>query len=137
MTAIHRMQVLEQRAGKILLNRGYRPVIVSHFVRSSRYIAFNLTARRKREDGTIDTVMVKLKISLHPIASLTEAEVFCRDEVGSVKKFFNRVPAEEHPSRFEVWFSIPREGFQQFEITRDGIREILSPGEAPHMERAV
>ena len=94
MTAIRRMQVLEQRAGKILLNRGYKPAIVSHFVRSSRYIAFNLTARKELEDGVIDTVMVKLKISLHPITSLAEAAIFCHDELGSVKKFFDHIPPD-------------------------------------------
>ena len=129
MTAVRRMQVLEQRAGKILLNAGYEPVIVSGFVRSSRYIAFNLTARKKLDGGTIDTVMVKLKISLHPITSLVEAAIFCRDEIASVKKFFNQVPPDVKPSRFEVWVSIPLDGFQQFEITREGIREIRLPGE--------
>ena len=127
MTAVRRMQVLEQRAGKILLDLSYEPMIVSNFVRSSRYIAFNLTASKKLDDGTIDTVLVKLKISLHPIASLAEAAVFCRDEIRNVKKFFDQVSPDEKPSRFEVWISVPRDGFQQFEITRDGIREIRSP----------
>ena len=78
----------------MLLNAGYEPVIVSGFVRSSRYIAFNLTARKKLDNGTIDTVMVKMKISLHPITSLAEAAIFCRDEIASVKKFFNQVPPD-------------------------------------------
>jgi hypothetical protein len=126
MTAIRRMRVLEQQAGKILLDMGYEPVIVSNFVRSSRYIAFNLTARKRPGDGTPDTVMVKLKISLHPIASLTGAAVFCRDEILSVRKFFDKVTPDEEPSRFEVWVSVPRDGFQRFEITREGILEIRS-----------
>jgi len=124
MTAIRRMQVLEQRAGKILQNRGYKPVIVSNFIRSSRYIAFNLNASRKREDGSIDTLLVKLKVSLHPMTSLTEAAIFCQDEIRSVKKFFDRMPVKERPSKFEVWLAIPLDGFQQFEITCDGIRKI-------------
>jgi len=126
MTAIRRMRVLEQQAGKILIDMGYEPVIVSNFVRSSRYIAFNLTAQKKLDDGTLDTVMVKLKISLHLIASLTEAAGFCRDEILSAKKFFDKVTKNEEPSRFEVWVSIPRDGFQRFEITREGILEIRS-----------
>ena len=134
MTAIRRMQALERRAGKILLNQGYEPVIVSNFVRSSRYIAFNLTARKVLDNGTIDTILVKLKISLHPVESLAEAAVFCQDEIGRVKKFFDHVPPDEPPSRFEVWLSIPLNGFQQFEITRDGIREIPSSGN-PGKER--
>jgi len=137
MTAIRRMHVLEQRAGKILLDRGYKLAIVSHFVRSSRYIAFNLTARKELDNRIIDTVMVKLKISLHPIASLAEAAVFCHDEIGSVKKFFDHVPMDEQPSRFEVWLAIPWDRFQQYEITRDGIRELPSSMEqAPGKERA-
>ena len=108
---------------------------MSDFVRNSRYIAFHLTANKKLDDGTIDSVMVKLKISLHPIESLEEAAVFCRDEIASVKKFFERLPPDEKPSRFEVWFSIPLNGFQQFEITRQGIREIRSPGDRTSFTR--
>ncbi|WP_321504569.1 hypothetical protein [uncultured Methanoregula sp.] len=126
MTAVRRMQVLEQRAGKMLVDRGYTSVIVSHFVRSSRYIAFNLTARREQEDGTVNTVMVKLKISLHRVASLAEAAVFCQDEIGSVKKFLDRLSPDGQSLRFEVWLAIPLNGFQQFEITRNGIREVAA-----------
>ena len=128
MTAVHRIQTLEQLAGNILLDLGYEPVIVSDLVRNSRYIPYNLTARKVLDDGTIDNVMVKLKIALHPLASLVEAEEFCRDEMGRMKKFFAQLPPGLRPSRFEVWISIPSNQFQQFEITREGIREILSPG---------
>ncbi|MFA4877035.1 MAG: hypothetical protein WC586_06445 [Methanoregula sp.] len=129
MTAIRRMQALEQRAGKILLNRGYKPVIVSHFVRSSRYIGFNLTARRTGEDGTVDTVMIKLKISLHPLVSPAEAAHFCRDEIACVQKFSDR--AQKEKLRFEVWVAIPLDGFQQFEITRDGIHDVTVAERGP------
>ncbi|MDP2797981.1 MAG: hypothetical protein Q8N94_10805 [Methanoregula sp.] len=128
MTAVHRKHVLEQQAGNILLNNGYEPLIVSD-TRSSRYIAFNLMASKELDDGTVDVVMVKLKISLHPITSLAEAAVFCRDEIRCAKKFFDQMAAEANPSRFEVWFSIPLNKFQTFEITRNGIVEILSPDE--------
>jgi len=129
MTAVHRIQTLEQLAGNILLDLGYKPVIVSDLVRNFRYIPYNLTARKVLDDGTIDNVMVKLKIALHPLASLAEAEEFCRDEMGQMKKFFAQLPPGLRPSRFEVWISIPSNQFQQFEITRDGIREIVSIGE--------
>ncbi|MFA5413919.1 MAG: hypothetical protein WC295_00380 [Methanoregula sp.] len=129
MTAVHRIQTLEQLAGNILLDLGYEPVIVSDLVRNSRYIPYNLTARKVLDDGTIDNVMVKLKISLHPLASVKEAEEFCRDEMGRMKNFFAQLPSGLRPSRFEVWISIPSNQFQQFEITREGIREILSTGE--------
>ncbi len=124
MTAVHRMSTLEQQAGNILLDLGYEPVIVSDLVRNSRYIPYHLTARKVLDDGTIDNVMVKLKIALHPLASLIEAEEFCRDEMRRMKKFFAQLPPGLRPSRFEVWISIPSNRFQQFEITRDGIREI-------------
>ena len=129
MTAVHRMQTLEQQAGNILLKMGYDPMIVSDLVRNSHYIPYNLTARKELDDGTIDTVMVKLKVSLHPIRSLEEAAFFCRDEMGRMKRFFAQAPAGMKVSRFEVWISIPPWQFQQFEIRRDGIREILSPDE--------
>jgi hypothetical protein len=129
MTAVHRMSVLEQQAGNILLDLGYEPVIVSDLVRNSRYVPYHLTARKEMDDGSIDNVMVKLKIALHPLASLIEAEEFCRDEMGRMKKFFAQFPPGLRPSRFEVWISIPSDRFQQFEITKDGIREILSPNE--------
>jgi len=126
MTAVHRLQVLEQQAGQILRNMGYEPLIMGD-LGSGRHNPFNLIARKEFDDGTFDGVMVKLKICLHPIASLTEAAVFCRDEIRCVKKFFDQVPAEVIPPRFEVWVSIPSNKFQQFEITRDDIREIFAP----------
>ncbi len=129
MTAFHRMQTLEQQAGNILLKLGYDPVIVTDLVRTSRYIPYNLAARKEMDNGTIDNVMVKLKVSLHPIQSLEEAAFFCRDEIGRMKKFFAQAPAGMKVSRFEVWVSIPSNQFQQFEIGRDGIREILAPDE--------
>ena len=129
MTAVHRMQMLEQQAGTILLRLGYTPVIVSDLNRNSRYIPYNLTARKVMGDGMIDNVMVKLKISLCPIRSLEEAAVFCRDEMGRMKRFFAQAPAGMSVSRFEVWVSIPSNQFQQFEIRQDGIRELLAPGE--------
>ena len=129
MTAVHRMQMLEQQAGNILLRLGYTPVIVSDRNRNSRYIPYNLIARKVTGNGMIDNVIVKLKISLCPIRSLEEAAVFCRDELGRMKRFFAQAPAGMSVSRFEVWVSIPSNQFQQFEIRRDGIREILAPGE--------
>lgn len=133
MTAIRRMEWLEQQAGNILLNMGYDPMIVTDLVRNSRYIPYNLTARKELNDGTIDNVMVKLKVSLHPIWSLEEAAFFCREEMGRMKKFFAQAPAGMKVSRFEVWVSIPSDRFQQFEIRRDGIFEILSPDEKTGM----
>ena len=129
MSTVHRFHVLEQQAGNILLSLGYEPMIVSDIVRTSRYIPYNLTARKELDDGTIDNVMVKLKISLRPLVSLSDAEEFCRDEIGRMKKFFLQLPSGLLASRFEVWISIPSRQFQQFEITRDGIREILCRGE--------
>jgi hypothetical protein len=129
MSAVHRFHVLEQQAGNILLQLGYEPMIVSDLVRTSRYIPYNLTARKELDDGTIDNVMVKLKISLRPLVSLSDAEEFCRDEIGRMKKFFLQLPSGLRASRFEVWISIPSRQFQQFEITRDGIREILCRGQ--------
>ena len=129
MTAVKRMHVLEQQAAELLTKLGYTPVIVSSFARSCRYIAFHMTADKKLADGTVDSMMVKLKISLHPIVSLGEAATFCRDEIASVKKFFAQLPSDEKRIRFEVWVSIPLNRFQYFEITREGIREIRSPGD--------
>ena len=129
MSAVHRFHVLEQQAGNILLQLGYEPMIVSDLVRTSRYIPYNLTARKELDDGTIDNVMVKLKISLRPLVSLSDAEEFCRDDMGRMKKFFLQLPSGLLASRFEVWISIPSRQFQQFEITRDGIREILCRGQ--------
>ena len=134
MTAVRRMQALEQQAGTILLNFGYEPFIMSNCVQRSRYIPCNLTARKELDDGTIDIVMVKVKISLHPIPSIDVAAIFYRDEIKCVKKFFDQAPAEIKSSWFEVWVSIPSNKFQIFEITRDGIREILSAEELSQQE---
>ena len=134
MTAVRRLQILEQQAGKILLNLGYEPVIISDCIWRSRYVPYNLTARKELDDGTNDFVMVKLKISLHPFISPDEAAFFCRDETGWLKKFTDKVPVKEPHPRFEVWISIPTNKFQIFEITRDGIREILSAEELSRQE---
>jgi len=129
MSAARRREALEQEAGDLLKDLGYEPVIVSSFVRTSRYIAFHLTARKWLDDGSVDSLMVKLKVSLHPIETLTEAAEFCREEIAGMKKFFAQIPPDEKYVRFEVWISIPLNGFQQFEITREGIREIRSPAD--------
>jgi hypothetical protein len=135
MSAVRRLRILEQQAGELLTKLGYKPVIVSSFARSSRYIAFHMTADKRLGDGTVDSMMVKLRISLHPIESLAEAAAFCREEIVSVKKFFAQVPPDKKQTRFEVWVSIPLNGFQHFEITREGICEIRSPGDRPSRAR--
>ena len=128
MTAVHRMHVLEQQAGNILLNNGYEPLITTN-IPIFRYITFNLMAGKELDGRTFDVVMVKLKISLHAIQSLDEAAILCREEIRCAKKFYDPVPADVKFARFEVWFSIPSNKFQTFEITRNGIQEILSPDE--------
>jgi len=129
MTAVHSMRELEREARTVLRAQGYVTVMVSDCFRYSRYMAFNLTARKERDDGTVDIMMVKLKISLHPLASLNEAAVFCWDEIRRMKKFFNQVLPGVRCSRFEIWISSSVNTFQRFEITRNGIHEILSPDE--------
>ena len=128
MTAVRRKHVLEQKAGNILLNMGYEPYITTN-IPIFRYLTFNLIAAKTLEDGAFDVVMVKLKISLHAIRSLDEAAILCREEIRCVKKFFDLVPDNGITGRFEVWFSIPSNKFQTFEITRNGIQEILSSDE--------
>jgi len=131
MTAPRRIEALEQEAGDLLKKLGYEPVIVSSFVRTCRYVAFHLTAHKKLDDGSVDSMMVKLKVSLHPLETLTEAAEFCREEIASMEKFFTQSSQEKIDGRFEVWISLPLNGFQHFEITRDGIREIRSPADRP------
>ncbi len=128
MTAVHRMHVLEQQAGNILLNNGYEPLTTTN-IPIFRYITFNLMAGKKLDDGTFDVVMVKLKISLHAIQSLDEAAILCREDIRCMKKICDPVPADVKFARFEVWFSIPSNKFQTYEITRNGIQEILSHDE--------
>lgn len=131
MSAARRIEALEQEAGDLLRRLGYEPVIVSGFVRTCRYIAFHLAAHKKLDDGSVDSIMVKLKVSLHPIETLTEAAEFCREEIAGMKKFFAQIPPEGSDGRFEVWISVPLNRFQHFEITREGIREIRSPADRP------
>jgi len=134
MTAIRRMPVLEQEAGSILRNRGYEPVIMGKYIRSSRHIPSNLIAHKELDDGTIDSVIVTLKISLHPITSPDEAMIFCREELKCMKKISHQVPADVNHTRLEVWISIPSNTFLIFEITRDGIREVLLAEELSRQE---
>jgi len=123
------MQALEKQAAKVLVDLGYETVIVSTFVRNCRYIAFNLAASRRCSNGTLESLMVKIRISLHPIRSLAEAAVFCRDEIAYAKRYFTRKTPGERPSGFEVWVAVPVSSrFQQFRIASDGIYEIRPDG---------
>lgn len=123
------MQALEKQAAKVLVDHGYETVIVSTFVRSCRYIAFNLAASRRCSNGTLEYLMVKIRISLHPIRTLAEAAIFCRDEIAYAKQYFTRKTPGEKPSGFEVWVAVSvSSGFQQFRITSDGIYEIRPDG---------
>ena len=127
MKVVRRMRALETQAAKILVERGYEPVIVSTFVRSCRYIAFNLAACRRGGNGIPDSLVVKIRISLHPIGTLSEAAEFCHDEIKNARRFFTKKVSEEKHSRFEVWIAVPKKsGFQQFGITPRGMYEIRS-----------
>jgi len=125
MSAVRRLAALECDAGNLLKERGYDIAIVSAPFCKSRYIPYNIMAHRVRENGSSDKVLVKLKVALHKL-DLREAEVFCRDEIAQRKGFFAQLPPALEPARFEVWVSIPSDRVQQFEIGRDGIREISS-----------
>lgn len=128
MTAMHRMGVLEREAGHILMELGYEPVIVSDRFPRPQFVPYNLIAMKKGSDGAADYLWVKLKVSLHPIRSPEEAAPFCRNETKFIEKLFRDTPDGKAP-RYEVWFSVPSDKFECFEITRDGIKE------APHADR--
>jgi hypothetical protein len=128
MTAMHRMGVLEREAGNILLELGYEPVILSDRVPRSQFLPFNLIAMKTGSDGTAEGLWVKLKVSVHPIRSPDEAAPFCRNEVKFFEKTFKGIPSD-NKIRYEVWFSVPSDKFECFEITREGLRE------APHADR--
>ena len=130
MTASRRMVVLEREAGHILIELGYEPKIISDMFSRSQFVPYNLIAEKKGSDGSVEGVWVKLKVSLHPIRSPEEAAPFCGNEVKFFEKTFKGVPSDNR-IRYEVWFSVPSDKFECFEITHDGIRQALHPDRKP------
>jgi hypothetical protein len=130
MTAMHRMVILEREAGAILRELGYVPGIVSDQFPRSRFVAYNLVATKKNSDGTEECVWVKLRVSLHPVRTPEEATPFCGNERNFYEKKFKGIPSS-NLMRYEVWFSVPSNKFECFEITHDGIRQALHPDRKP------
>jgi hypothetical protein len=127
MSAGRRMAVLEREAQHLLHEQGYESVCVSDAFRNSRYIPYNLIARRARETGGDETRIVKIKIALRRLTAI-DAASFCRTEMVLVRKIRASLPLELEGARYECWISVPPDSFQQFAITGEGIREVL-PGE--------
>ena len=124
MSAGRRMAVLEREAQSLLRGRGYLSVSVSDAFQNSRYIPYHLIAHRLREGGGDETLIVKIKIALHPLTA-GDAASFCRAEIVQLRKIQASLPAELEGARYECWVSVPPDTFQQFAITGDGICEIL------------
>jgi hypothetical protein len=122
MTAMHRMVILEREAGAILRELGYEPGIVSSRYPHSNFIPYNLIATKMGTDGKVECLWVKLKASPHPIRSPEEAAPFCGNERKYYEKKFHGIPSNSM-IRYEVWFSVPSDKFETFEITHDGIRQ--------------
>jgi hypothetical protein len=118
-----RMAVLEREAGRLLHKRGYDSISVSDAFQDRHYIPYNLIAHRLRDDGSDDTLIVKIKVALRRFDA-KDADVFCRAEIMQVKNVWAGLPAELEGARYECWVSIPPDMFQQFEITARGLREI-------------
>ncbi|OPY37371.1 MAG: hypothetical protein A4E35_01286 [Methanoregula sp. PtaU1.Bin051] len=130
MTAMHRMVILEREAGAILRELGYEPAAMSDCFPHSNFIPYNLIATKKGTDGTEECLWVKLKASPHPIRSPEEAAPFCGNERKFYEKKFRGIPSNSM-IRYEVWFSVPSDKFETFEITHDGIRQAQHPDRKP------
>jgi hypothetical protein len=133
MSAGRRMAVLEREAQDLLRTRGYESVSVSEAFQDSRYIPYHLIARRVKNGGDDETLIVKIKIALRRL-NAGDAASFCRAEMVQVRKIFTCLPAELEGARYECWISVPPDSFQQFAITGEGICEILPAGQPgdPH-----
>jgi hypothetical protein len=130
MTAMHRMVILEREAGAILRELGYEPAVVSDRFPRSKFVPYNLIATKTGTDGTVECIWVKLKASPHPIRSPEEAAPFCGNERKFYERKFRGIPPN-NLIRYEVWFSVPSDKFETFEITRDGIRQAVHPDRKP------
>ena len=130
MTAMHRMVILEREAGAILRELGYKPAVVSDQFPRSQFIPYNLIATKTCPDGTEECIWVKLKASVRPIRSPEEAAPFCGNERKFYEKKFRGIPSN-NLARYEVWFSVPSDKFETFEITHDGIRQATHPDRKP------
>ena len=127
MSAGRRMALLEREAQHLLRERGYDAVSVSDAFQDCRYIPYNLIARRAKNGGGDETLIVKIKIALRHL-NAGDAAAFCRAEMIQVQKICACLPAELEGARYECWVSVPPDAFQQFAITGEGIREIPPTG---------
>ena len=123
MSAGRRMAVLEREAQHLLRKRGYESVSVSDAFQDCRYIPYNLIARRVRDEGGDETMIVKIKIALKKLGA-GDAASFCRAEMVQLRKIQACLPPELEGARYECWVSVPPDTFQQFTITGQGICEI-------------
>ena len=130
MTAMYRMVILEREAGAILQELGYTPGIVSDCFPRPKNVPYHLFATKKGADGTMECLWVKLKASPHPIHSPEEAAPFCGNERKFYEKKFRGIPTNSM-IRYEVWFSVPSDKFETFEITHDGIKQANHPDRKP------
>ena len=123
-----RLAILERDAGNLLIDMGYEADIVSDCFPDSRFIPYNLIARaRGRNTDANPEVWVKIKVGLHRFTTPEQAASFCRDEIRVTQKFYQRVAGVKNPPRYEIWISVPESGFQRFEVTIDGFRELPAP----------
>jgi len=124
MSAGRRMAVLEREAQHLLHERGYEAVSVSDAFQNCRYIPYNLIARRAKDGGGDETLIVKIKIALRHLTA-GDAASFCRAEMVQLRKIRACLPPELESARYECWVSVPPDAFQQFAITGQGMREIV------------
>jgi len=124
------MVILEREAGGILRELGYDPAAVSDQFPHSQFIPYNLIATKKNSDGTEECIWVKLKASVRPVRTPEEAAPFCGNERKFYEKKFRGIPSS-NLLRYEVWFSVPSDKFETFEITHDGIRLAQHPDRKP------
>ena len=128
MTANRRLAILERDVGNLLIDMGYDAVIVSDCFPPSKFIPYNLIARTTKGSGDSNPeIWVKIKVGLHRFTTPEQAASFCRDEIRVTQKFYQRVAGVKNPPRYEIWISVPESGFQRFEVTIDGFRELPAP----------
>ena len=110
----------KNRCGKLLVSRGYEPVIPVTDHSLSRYIPLHLIGMR----GNYEALCVKIR---HAQGAVTDryVESFCRFECCQLRSLLTMYPGDIF-LRCEVWVISPSGAIHCYEVTAAEVREVAA-----------
>jgi hypothetical protein len=110
----------KNRCGKLLVSRGYEPVVpvTDHFL--SRYVPLHLIGMR----GNYEALCVKIR---HAQGAVTPeyVESYCRFECCQLRSLLTMYPGDIF-LRCEVWVISPSGAIHCYEVTATGVSEVAA-----------